>query len=284
MLDTTSTFETVIAEHLAPGRPSVMNIKISVANNPALQVVLNSGKPIAIPDVKTHAVTAPAYDILSARGTVSLLIVPIQVKGKVVGSMGIDAITSRNFTEREINMAQIVAEELGRALETSQLYEQLRSHAADLEVKVDKRTQELKRANERLQELDKLKSKLVTDVSHELRTPLTALSMYLKLLERGKPERRNDYMKILHSQARRLNQLVEDILDLSRLEMTREREFGMEMVDLNEIVDQVVIAHLPRAESESLTLKFTPNKDLPSIFGERNQIAQIVTNLITKYF
>lgn len=280
LLNETNEFETVVAEHLDPGRPSAMNIKIPVATNPALHDVLQSGKPVAINDIKTHPVTASAYDILKARGTASLLIVPIQVKGQVVGSLGIDAISSRTFTEQEITMAQIVAKELGRALETAQLYEQLQTHAADLELKVEKRTRELKKANERLQELDKLKSKLVSDVSHELRTPITALSMYLDLLDRGKPERRDEYLQILRSETKRISRLVEDILDLSRLEMTRNREIGMDMIDLNEIVAQVVTVHLPRAEAENLTLRFAPHENLPFIYGERNQIAQVVTNLI----
>ncbi len=63
-----------------------------------------------------------------------------------------------------------------------------------LEERVAQRTRELASANERLTELDRLKSKFVSDVSHELRTPVTSLSLYIDLLERGKPEKREQYV------------------------------------------------------------------------------------------
>lgn len=88
-------------------------------------------------------------------------------------------------------------------------------------------------------------------------------------------------MSVLKIQAGRLRQLVEDILDLSRLELGQTKGVTMAPVNLNEIVEQVVIAHLPRAEEADLKLVFTPGADLPLIQGERNQLAQMVTNLVT---
>ena len=281
LIEESKEHEIVIAEHLEPGRPSAMNIRIPISENPALQLVLESRQPVAISNVQTHPVTAPMHEELKKRGTISLLIVPIPIKDHIVGTLGIDAISPRQFTNREIQMAQIVAEEFGRALETAQLYEQLQQYTADLEEKVNIRTKELKDANQRLQELDKIRSKLVSDVSHELRTPMTSLNIYMKLLESGRPERQQKYIDVLKFEIGRLNHLVEDILELSRLEIARERGIKMEMVNLNEIAMQVVEAHHPRAESKGLILHFAPEINLPPIFGERNQIAQIITNLIS---
>ena len=281
LIEESKEYEIVIAEHLEPGRHSAMNIRIPISENPALQLVMESRQPIAISDVQTHLITAPMRKELRKRGTISLLIVPIPIKDHIIGTLGIDAISPRQFTDREIQMAKIVAEEFGRALETAQLYEQLQQYTADLEEKVDIRTKELIEANQQLQELDKIRSKLVSDVSHELRTPMTSLNIYMKLLESGNPERQKKYIDVLKFEIGRLNHLVEDILELSCLEIAQERRIKMDKVDLNEIVEQVVEAHHPRAESKSIDLSFTPEQSLLPIWGERNQIAQILTNLIS---
>jgi PAS domain S-box-containing protein len=281
LLDESHSFETVVAEYLAPKRPSALNVKIPVEGNPAMHAVLTSGKPVAVYDVQSDPLTIPIKDILHERGTQSLLIIPVPIRGQAVGTLGIDSLMPRKFTNREIQLGQVVAEELGRALETTRLYERLRAHTADLEDEIARRTLDIKKANERLQELDKVKSKIVSDVSHELRSPIASLQMYLDLLDRGKNEKRPYYMQVLGSQLNRLQQLVEDILDLSRLEMSKELEIGLESVDINEVIVQVGTLLYPRAEAASLNLIFLPEADLPEIWAERNQLTQIITNLVT---
>jgi PAS domain S-box-containing protein len=149
-----------------------------------------------------------------------------------------------------------------------------------LEERVANRTRELAEANQRLKELDRLKTKFVTDVSHELRTPVTNLSLYLNLLERGKSEKRESYLAVLKEQAARLASLVEDILDLSRLERDM-AQTTFSPVDLNEIAGQVVAAHQAQAERAGLALTFEPASNLPLARGEPQQLAQVITNLVT---
>jgi len=149
-----------------------------------------------------------------------------------------------------------------------------------LEQRVQERTAKLEAANEQLQELDKLKSKFVSDVSHELRTPITNLNSYLYLLDRGKPEHFPRYKAVLKEQVNRLKSLLDSILDLSRLDLgTAKIDFGD--VDLNEVVEQVVVAHIQRANDSSLRLELDLGTQMPLIWGERNQLAQVVTNLIS---
>ena len=149
-----------------------------------------------------------------------------------------------------------------------------------LEGRVAERTRELAEANERLKELDRLKTKFVTDVSHELRTPVTNLSLYLNLLERGKSEKRESYIAVLKEQAARLAALVENILDLSRLERDM-AQTTFSPVDLNEIAGQVVAAHQAWAGRAGLTLTFEPASNLPLARGEPRQLTQVITNLVT---
>lgn len=149
----------------------------------------------------------------------------------------------------------------------------------DLEQRVKERTRELAEANERLKELDQLKSKFVSDVSHELRSPITNLSLYLELLEKAKGEKQAHYLAVLKSQTKRLSQLVEDILNLSRLDAGRDALVFSE-VDLNAIARQVAVAYRPRAQTAGLGLFLEPAPGLPPVWGDPNQLTQVVTNLV----
>jgi len=216
---------------------------------------------------------------MSADGARAYLKAPLIVMGELIGYLSLDSTVPRAFQTEQIEIAREVADQLAIAIQQARLLEQTQRHAAELELRVAERTRELAAANERLTELDRLKSKFVSDVSHELRTPIANLKLYADLLERGKPEKHEQYISVLRQQSKRLAQLVDDILNLSRLEMGKDRiAFGP--VDLNYVVDQVVTAHQPRAEAASLTLTFEPHIDLPPVRGEVNQLAQVITNLI----
>jgi PAS domain S-box-containing protein len=279
LLDESQNYQTVVTEYLAPGRPSALGVRIPIKDNPAMQAILTAGHPVAVMDVAAHATTASIQEVMRERGSVSLLIVPITVRGQVVGTLGIDSLVTREFTAEEIQLAKTVGEELGRALETARLYERLRTYAAELEERVNRRTRELAEANERLQELDRLKSKFVSDVSHELRTPITNLSLYLDLLHRGKPEKRESYLAIINEQTARLGRLIEDILNLSRLELGQEK-ITFDACDINALVAQIIAAHQLRAEVAGLQLRFTPDASLPAAFVAANQLTLALSNLI----
>jgi PAS domain S-box-containing protein len=156
----------------------------------------------------------------------------------------------------------------------------VRALNADLERRVADRTRDLAGANARLQELDRLKSKFVSDVSHDLRTPLATLQLHLGLLERGEPEKRGSHVAALRAQVHQLIDLVEDILDLSRLE--REEETAeFEAVDLNAVAERVVTANQARAKAAGLDLVFQPEANLPPVQGVHDLLSRLVANLTT---
>lgn len=283
LLNESRTIETVVAEYLAPGRVPVIDEQIPVANNAALQEVLKTGRPLAIEDVRNNMAMASIRELLVRRGIVSLLLVPIPVRGRIVGTLEIDAFDPRTFTSEELSLVKTVGEELGRALETARLHEQLQEYAAELETRVRERTKELADANEQLKELDRLKSKFVSDVSHELRTPVANLWLYLDLLERGRANRRDHYLDVLKKETKRLEQLIENTLNLSRLEMS-DSPANFEAVDINLLVEQIIVAYLPRADLDNLSFTFTPGENIPPILGAKNQLAQVINNLLSNAF
>lgn len=130
-------------------------------------------------------------------------------------------------------------------------------------------------------ELERLKDQFILEVSHELRTPVTNMGLYAELLERGRPERKAEYTAILRSEITHLMRMIEDILDLSRLEIGKYKKATFGPVDVNLLADQVVAAHTPLASESGLKLTFSPGGNLPPIIGEQNQLARVLTNLIS---
>jgi PAS domain S-box-containing protein len=276
-----STVATIGAQFTAPGEMNLRGQQLSFeVDSYLLGELARLTAPVSIESVAEFPLSQRMRRLAGLYDLVSALIIPIMLRGAIIGIIGIGHREKRTFTEAEIQLLQTVADELGRVLEIASLYEQLRVHAAELEVRVSERTWELADANERLKELDRMKSRFVSDVSHELRTPVTNLKLYLDLLERRGAEQLDQYLPILQKQADRLGQLIQDILDLSRLNLGHAK-LKFASLDLNEVVMEVVIAHEPRAESAGLGLASQPQPDLPPVWGERNQLAQVITNLLS---
>ncbi|MGW8225737.1 MAG: sensor histidine kinase, partial [Anaerolineales bacterium] len=102
-----------------------------------------------------------------------------------------------------------------------------------------------------------------------------------ELIERGKPEKKNEYMHVLKTEISQLMRMIEDILDLSRLEVGKLKRTTFTDLDLNLITEQVIAAHSPLAEESGLELIFEPAEHLPLVHGEQNQIARVLTNLLS---
>ncbi len=203
----------------------------------------------------------------------STIALPLISEDVVLGviHLGLDALYE--FADDEIRTLKAMCNIVANGLQRIQVMQTLESRVAN-------RTYELERANEQLQELDKLKSKFIADVSHELRTPVANLSIYINLLQNGDPEKRNHYLSVLQKQANRLTTLVEATLGLSQLEIGhQELQFGP--VVFNDIVEEIVLGHQARADAFNLRLTTLLQPDLPMVMGNQVQLAQLITNLIT---
>ena len=134
-----------------------------------------------------------------------------------------------------------------------------------------------------LKELDRLKDEFVSKVSHELRTPLANIRLYLDLLQRGRPERRQDYWQVMDREAQRLERLIKDLLDLSRVqsEQRAEKPPRREPINLAETIDVVIQDNRAWADSKHQSLTHEVERvPLPWIMGDPDQIVRALTNLI----
>lgn len=145
---------------------------------------------------------------------------------------------------------------------------------------LEESTIELQNQNERLRESDRLKSELVSIVSHELRTPLTSILGFTNTLRtRSLPEEdRQEYLAIVEEQARRLASLIEDFLDLQRIEEGR-LELKQELIDLTALLREE--ARTFEVQSARHTFKLDLPDERLSVYADSSRVAQVVGNLIS---
>jgi PAS domain S-box-containing protein len=132
-------------------------------------------------------------------------------------------------------------------------------------------------------EADRAKSEFISTVSHELRTPMTAIKGYTDLLFGGAVGSLNDnqkhFVNVIQNNTGRLIALINDLLDISRIETGRVR-FEPAPVKLGDIIADVVEAMAARSQERGLTLTYEVDVDLPEVMGDRDRLYQVLTNLI----
>jgi signal transduction histidine kinase/HAMP domain-containing protein len=142
---------------------------------------------------------------------------------------------------------------------------------------------ERKNAEEDLIKLDQLKTDFVSTVSHELRTPLTIMGEYASIISDEIPGKLNleqrEYLSIIGGNIDRLSRIIEDLLDISRIEAEKvvlKREF----VDLASIVNDVVTQFKPESDGKQIELRTVLPMSLAPLYVDADRIRQVFTNLI----
>ncbi|TNF49931.1 GAF domain-containing sensor histidine kinase, partial [bacterium] len=132
-----------------------------------------------------------------------------------------------------------------------------------------------------IQKLDHLKTELISTVSHELRTPLTSIQGFSELVLRGKevadPQRR--YLNIIQNESKRLNRLINNFLDLARLE-SGELSLVKEPTDPVQIVESAVKLLKPQAEVTKASVRLHCEENLPFLIADRDRLEQVLVNLV----
>jgi signal transduction histidine kinase len=163
---------------------------------------------------------------------------------------------------------------------------QVRAYSHELEIKSQELTQataELRAANERLRELDSLKDDFISTVTHELRTPLTSIRAFSEMLHED-PKidlvERTRFLGIIVSETERLSRLINQILDLAKLESGR-AEWTSAEVNLSEVIREAVDSISSLAKEKKITLQL----DLPEpgaiVLADRDRLTQVMINLLS---
>ncbi len=142
---------------------------------------------------------------------------------------------------------------------------------------------ELREANKKLKTLDKLKSDFVSTVSHEFRTPLTSIKAFAELLlmKPGmQPDRKLKLLRTIDEESDRLGRLINDLLDLSRIEAGT-MQWRFEALALDDIIRTSVAAVLPLARNKGQRLTWSGRNSLPRVRGDRDRLVQVVNNILS---
>ncbi|HEU4370187.1 MAG TPA: ATP-binding protein [Methylomirabilota bacterium] len=147
----------------------------------------------------------------------------------------------------------------------------------------DREARALAQVNEELRRLDQLKSEFLAMVSHELRTPLTAIIGYSRLLSRQVhgplSAKQLEHQEAIFRSAQRLSDLINDLLDVSRLEAGRV-ELGARPTRVRQVVDQVAAVVAVAAQSKQIRIDNAVPTDLPLVNADPSRLQQILVNLV----
>jgi Na+/proline symporter/nitrogen-specific signal transduction histidine kinase len=163
---------------------------------------------------------------------------------------------------------------------------QIRAYSRELERKsreLEAATGELRTANERLRELDELKDEFVSTVSHELRTPLTSIRALGEILLDNPdvdPEQRERFLQTIVQEAQRLTRLINQVLDLAKLESGR-AEWRVEEVALPELIAEAVTATEHLVRDRPVTITADGPDHVPRVRADRDRVMQVLLNLLS---
>jgi two-component system phosphate regulon sensor histidine kinase PhoR len=128
--------------------------------------------------------------------------------------------------------------------------------------------------------LERMESQFVSNVSHELRTPITTIKLYAALMQQSPMDKWEGYLDILAQEADRQVRLVEEILQISRIEAGR-LEISPRPTPLNGLTETAFINHQPLAQERELTLEHRPGKIEPVVLVDQDRMTQVLANLVT---
>ncbi|GAB1542102.1 AAA family ATPase [Scytonema sp. NUACC21] len=220
----------------------------------------------------------------------SVLCTPLLHQGKLSGILYLENnLTPEAFTPERLEVLKLLSSQAAISIENARLYSDLEAANVTLEAKVQERTQELQEKNLHLQKAEaaaqsanRAKSEFLANMSHELRTPLNGILGYAQILKRDKDltSSQKDGLNIIYQCGDHLLNLINEILDLSKIEARR-----MEIYPTNfhfpEFLEGIAEICRLRAQQKGISLIYQPTTQLPKVVkADEKRLRQILINLL----
>jgi len=222
---------------------------------------------VSIGDIEAHPDIPPRLREASRSfGFRSCLFVPLLRGDAAIGAIGVTRRDPEPFTEREIELLKTFAEQAVIAIENVRLFK------------------ELEAANRDLKAASQHKSEFLANMSHELRTPLNAIIGFSEVLSErlfgDLNTKQDEYLKDIHASGQHLLSLINDILDLSKIEAGR-MELELAEFHLPQAIENALVLVRERALRRGITLEQSIDSRLGEIPGDERKIKQVLLNLLS---
>ena len=208
------------------------------------------------------------------RNITSALSLPIRVGDRCIGVLNVNRINHPEpFREHHRDLLRMFAEHIGSVVEGAEMVSRLSARAKVLEA-----------SNYQLSELNRMKDSFLSTASHELRTPLTSVIGYAEMLQENEgrltPAQRGEFLRRLSSEAFVLLGLIDDLLDLARLQNGK-LALEPEPHDLNEVARAALDTARVMAEKHQVELGVELAPDLGELSIDDGKMRQVIVNLLT---
>ena len=232
---------------------------VLIRDNPVLLELQKTQKPVSLPDLSLH----PEMNVPEMRSSSkALLVLPLLSDGKIIGSISLRQNTSiRHWTQSEIRLVESVAEQAAIAVQHANLFQTTRQQA------------------EKLIELDRAKTEFFQNISHEFRTPLTLMLGPLETAVSQKVGLSVDQSSIALRSSRRLLRLVNQLLDLQRLD-AGEMRCRFQSCDLADFVHQIVETFGAYCEKKGIQL-VSALQPCDPVYLDLEKFDKVIYNLLS---
>jgi signal transduction histidine kinase len=223
-------------------------------------------EPVQIADIAGGTYESPIRDLVAAAGYRALLAIPLLREEHVLGGLVVNRKVPGEFPAEVVNVLKTFATQSALAIQNARLFGE-----------VEEKTRELEVANRH-------KSEFLANMSHELRTPLNAVIGFSEvLLERMFGEinaKQEEYLNDILGSGRHLLSLINDILDLSKIEAGR-MELELAAFDLPQAIDNALTLVRERATGRAIALRVAVDERLGEFRGDERKIKQVLLNLLS---
>jgi signal transduction histidine kinase/CheY-like chemotaxis protein len=216
-----------------------------------------------------------------SRAPRSMLLMPLSSPQHVVGAMTMARRLVQPFTDVEAALVRVIVSQAAISIENAQLYATMQGHMS----RIEEQNRALEDANVQINEVSRLKSEFLANMSHELRTPLNSILGFSEILKDNlagalTEQQRVECLEAIHASGEHLLQLINDVLDMSRIEAGR-MDLVLEEFPVDSSVREVITVVKSLAGRKNIEIGISTEPDDLVIYADKSKLKQVIYNLLS---
>lgn len=238
--------------------------RLAIGSRSVIGHVTATGQPLVVNDVTADPIHWPNPLLPDTRAELGI---PMKIGTRIVGALDVQSVTPNAFTPDDIAVLQILADQVAVAVDNARSYELSQ------------------RAVEEMRELDRLKSQFLANMSHELRTPLNSIIGFSRVILKGIDgpinEQQEQDLSAIYNSGQLLLNLINDVLDLSKIEAGKMELSIEENVDIGALIHSVMPTVSGLVKDKPIELQQQIDPDLPGLRVDPVKVRQVLINLFS---